>query len=56
MYDIIENEFGDNYNVQAFLRDYRYIVCTKRDAFGYDDDDEQKNDSLMFDFDCDIND
>ena len=56
MYDIIENEFGDNYNVQTFLRDYRYIVCTKRDAFGYDDDDEQKNDNLMFGFECDIND
>ena len=39
IYDIIDNAFGDYYDIKRFLDDYRFITQQQRDMLPYDDDD-----------------
>ena len=50
IYDIIQNHFGDRYNIDQFLEDYRFITHKRRDILGFHDDNEKGLDSLK----CDI--
>eukprot|EP01084_Bolivina_argentea_P301910 521002_1 len=50
MRDIINNELHKNYDLDAFLSDYRFVIYSKRDAFGYFDDG---NDELN-QFECNV--
>ena len=57
IFDIICCELCDNYNMQTFLSDYRFVVNTKRTSMGYnddnDDDTKKEEDSDCFcEIDC----
>ena len=38
IYDIINNHFGNNYNVNSFLDDYRFVTHQRRDILPYHDE------------------
>ena len=49
IYDIINNKLSDNYNINRFLDDYRFITYHRRDILPFHDDE---NDEIE---ECDIN-
>ena len=54
IYDIIDNEFNDNYDINLFLDDYRFITHKHRDILPYDDvnqSSKEKGDELECDID-----
>ena len=40
IYDIIDHELSNRYNLQRFLADYRYIIQHKRSILPYDEEDD----------------
>eukprot|EP01084_Bolivina_argentea_P301909 521001_1 len=46
MRDIIDNEIHKSYDLDAFLSDYRFVIYSKRHAFGYFDDNNNELNQL----------
>ena len=52
IYDIIDDELGENYGIGEFLKDYKYLVHDNRNCLPFHDDEEQDDDKSL---ECDMN-